>query len=166
MIGVSAAQQSVPPSGSPSSPPAATQPAPKADKMAPRTAGSAQFIGAQQPDQFLASRFKGTEVIGPDSKSIGSVSDILFEKNGTIKAYVVSVGGFLGIGSKEVALAPQSFEVVAGDKSKSESDKLKLSMSAEQLKQAQAFRPYNPPRVTTGAGGPGGTRPMNPAGSK
>jgi sporulation protein YlmC with PRC-barrel domain len=162
MIGVAAAQQGAPPGAGPSTPPPATQATPKTTTPT----GSAQFVSAQQPDQYLMSRFKGTDVVGSDNKSIGSVSDILFDKSGAIKAYIVSVGGFMGIGSKDIAVAPQSFEVVPGDKSRNESDKLKLSMSAEQIKQASAFQPYNPPRATTGAGSPGSPRPTGPAGAR
>jgi sporulation protein YlmC with PRC-barrel domain len=151
MIGAAAAQ-SVNPStpAAPATPPAATSPA--------TTSGSAQFINSQKPDQFLASKFKGTDVIGADNEKIGDVSDILFDKNGKIEAFVVGVGGFLGIGSKDVALAPASFQVVPGDKSKNESDKLRLSMTKDQLKQASNFEPYKEPRTTTGMGGTG-TRP-------
>jgi len=60
---------------------------------------------------------------------IGDVSDILFDKDGKIEAYVVSVGGFLGMGSKDVAIAPTSFDVVPG--SNGSADKLKLSMSKD-----------------------------------
>ena len=86
----------------------------------------AKFVNSQRQDQYLASKFKGTDVIGADDKKIGDVSDILFDKDGKIEAYVVGVGGFLGIGAKDVALAPSAFQVVAGDKSKNESDKLRL----------------------------------------
>ena len=86
---------------------------------------SAKFINSQRQDQFLASKFKGTDVIGSDDKKIGDVSDILFDKDGKIEAYVVGVGGFLGIGAKDVALAPSAFQIVPGDKSKNESDKLR-----------------------------------------
>jgi len=123
------------------------------------SATTAKFINSQRQDQFLASKFKGTDVIGADDKKIGDVSDILFDKDGKIEAYVVGVGGFLGIGSKDVALAPASFQVVPGDKSKNESDKLRLSMTKEQLKEAANFEPYKPPRQTTGMGS-SGTRPM------
>jgi len=119
-------------------------------------------VNAQKPEQYLASRFKGTDVLGQDNSKIGNVSDILFEKDGQIKAYIVSVGGFLGVGSKDVAIAPSSFQVVAGDKSKNESDKLKLSMSQDQLKQAANFEPCNPPRATTGMGGTGSS-PASPS---
>lgn len=173
---------STPPSPAPpaaSSPPAAEKPAAMPDKPAaampdkPATGdkaaaadekGKPKFVESQKPDQWLASKFKGTDVVGDDDKKIGDVSDMLFDKNGKIEAFVVSVGGFLGMGAKEVALAPSSFDVVAG--SNGAADKLKISMTKDQLKEAQNFTPYQPPRpaATTGAGGgspvggAGGTR--------
>src|SRR3954470_12295700 len=128
------------------------------------SATSAKFVNSQRQDQFLASKFKGTDVIGADDKKIGDVSDILFDKDGKIEAYVVGVGGFLGIGSKDVALAPTAFQIVPGDKSKNESDKLRLSMTKDQLKEAANFEPYKEPRQTTGMGGAGTTRPSPAAG--
>jgi sporulation protein YlmC with PRC-barrel domain len=147
---------------SPSPAPAAkstemTQPSSTINTASP-SASSAKFINSQRQDQYLASKFKGTDVIGADDKKIGDVTDILFDKDGKVEAYVVGVGGFLGIGSKEVALAPTAFQAVPGDKSKNESDKLRLSMTKEQLKEAANFEPYKEPRQTTGAG-PGAMRP-------
>ena len=162
MIGAAAAQGITPssPATGPATPPAVT--APSLSNSA-ATTGSAQFVNAQRPDQFLASKFKGTDVIGADNEKIGDVSDILFDKSGKIEAYVVGVGGFLGIGSKDVAIAPSSFQVVAGDKSKNESDKLRLSMTKDQLKQAANFEAYNPPRSTTGSTSAPRTVPATPA---
>ena len=130
-----------------------------ADKSAAKTAaadekGKLKFVDSQQPEQLLASKFKGTNVVGDDNKKIGDVSDILFDKDGKIEAYVVSVGGFLGVGAKEVALAPSSFELMPD--AKGGSPKLKLSSTKDQLKQAENFKAYEPPRsssTTTGAGG-------------
>lgn len=138
----------------PMDPPAATAPAttPGVTATAPG-AGSAQIVNSQKSDQWLASSFKGTDVIGADNEKIGDVSDMLFDKTGKIDAFIVSVGGFLGMGAKDVALAPASFEVVPGDKSKTEADKLRLSMTKDQLKQAANFEPYKEPRTTTGMGG-------------
>jgi sporulation protein YlmC with PRC-barrel domain len=159
-------------SGATSSPPAMQSPAPSdSSKMKPSsTTGAAQstsgakFVTTQSSDQWLASKFKGTDVVGSDDKKIGDVSDILFDKSGKIEAFVISVGGFLGVGSKDVALAPTAFEVVKG--SNGSSDKLKLAMSKDELKTAQNFEPYKAPQATTGAatrpGGMGGTRPTSP----
>jgi sporulation protein YlmC with PRC-barrel domain len=162
-IGAAVAEGTPPRPGSAAPPPAASgsAPAPQASQPSDSAEKSAKFVSSQRPDQFLASSFSGTDVVGADNQKIGNVSDILFEKDGKIQAYVVSVGGFLGIGSKQVALEPGAFEVVPGDKSKNESDKLKLSMTKDQLQQAANFEKYRPPQATTtGAGG--GARP--PAG--
>jgi sporulation protein YlmC with PRC-barrel domain len=135
--------------------------APSTTASAPAGKAEAKFVNSQRQDQYLASKFKGTDVVGTDDKKIGDVSDILFDKDGKIEAYVVGVGGFLGIGAKDVALAPNAFQIVPGDKSKNESDKLRLSMTKDQLKEAANFEPYKAPRSTTGmGGGTGTTRPM------
>jgi sporulation protein YlmC with PRC-barrel domain len=167
MLSTALAQNSAPPSNPPAaSPPAATKglestpPAAAGKDMSkPAAAASAgqQIISSQTPDQMLASKFSGTDVVGADDKKIGDVSDVLFDKDGKILAYVVSIGGFLGIGSKDVALAPSAFELVKG--SQGASDKLRISMSQEQLKQMASFEPYQPPRPTTTGTAPSGTSP-------
>jgi len=141
-------------------------PAAKSSEMtAPvNSTSSAKFINSQRQDQYLASKFKGTDVIGADQQKIGDVSDILFDKDGKIEAYVVGVGGFLGIGAKDVALAPSAFTIVPGDKSKNEADKLKISMTKNQLKEAANFEPYKAPSSTTGMGG-GSTAPYTRPGA-
>lgn len=146
MIGAAAAQSSQP-SGSQSMPSAQDKPATdKATTSAP--AGNAQFINSQSADQMLSSNFIGTDVIGPDNEKIGDVNDVLFTKDGKIVGYIVGVGGFLGIGSKNVALAPSSFQMMpagagttgTGATGASSDDiKLKLNMTKDQLKQAAAF---------------------------
>jgi sporulation protein YlmC with PRC-barrel domain len=153
MIGGAAAEGMSPSSPDASKAPAAQSlPATKSSTETTAPAGSAKFVNSQRQDQFLASKFKGTDVVGSDDKKIGDVSDILFDKDGKIEAYVVGVGGFLGIGSKDVALAPSAFQIVPGDKSKNESDKLRLSMTKDELKQAANFEPYKAPSSTTGMG--------------
>ncbi|WP_162827194.1 PRC-barrel domain-containing protein [Pseudolabrys taiwanensis] len=157
------AQSSSAPSGSTASPPAATTQSAPAGSAA---TGQAQFVSSQTPDQLLATKFKGTDVLGADNQKIGDISDILFDKSGKIDAYVVSVGGFLGMGAKEVALAPSAFQMVPGDNGGD--PKLKTAMTKDQLTNAQAFARYEAPKpaATTGAGGASsgmGTRPATPS---
>jgi sporulation protein YlmC with PRC-barrel domain len=111
------------------------------------TSGTAGVIPAQKSEQWTASKFKGTDVMGSDNQKIGDVSDILFDRDAKIDAYIVSVGGFLGIGSKEVALAPKEFQVVPGDNGSSA--KLKVNMNKEQLQQAANFQYYKEPVTTS-----------------
>jgi hypothetical protein len=120
-------------------------------------------ITEQKPDQLLATKLKGTDVMGSNDEKIGDVSDILFDKDGKVLAYVVGVGGFLGIGAKDVALSPASFQIMpAGDRG---SMKLKLSMTKDELKNAADFKPYKEPSSTTGQSPQTPTRdraPMTP----
>ena len=144
------------------SPPPPANPAPAA---AAQPAGKANFVTAQKPDQWLASKFRGTTVMDADSQKIGTVSDILFDKDGKIEAYVVAVGGFLGMGAKDIALAPTSFEVIPGKNGNA--DILRISLKQEELKTAQNFTPYSPPRpTTTGQGAPGGLNSLSGGGMK
>jgi len=132
-----------------------TQPAPPA-----ATTSKAQVITEQKPDQLLASKLKGTNVIGSNDEKIGDVSDVLFEKDGKVLAYVVGVGGFLGIGAKDVALSPASFQIMpANDK---DSMKLKLAMTKDELKNAAEFKPHKEATTTTGTAPSRDRAPMTP----
>ena len=147
------------PSGTSSTPGASSTPSASATSSTPAS-GSANFVTKQSPDQHLASKFKGTDVIGSNDEKIGDVSDLLFDKENKIVAYIVGVGGFLGIGQKDVAIAPSSFQPAPG---KDPSDvKLRLSMTKDQLKEAPAFEAYQPPRPVSSqnTSGSGSSRPV------
>ncbi len=148
MVGGALAQTNQPADSQPMQP-QATQPTPGASPSSPSTAaGDAKFINSQSGDQWLSSNFIGVDVVGPDNEKIGDVTDILFDKSGNVVGYVVGVGGFLGIGAKNVALAPSSFQVMSnadrgttGTATSASADdvKLKLNMTKDQLKQAATF---------------------------
>src|SRR5262249_17808286 len=91
------------------------QPAAPAAKAEAIPHDTAKFIAAQRTDQWVFSKFKGSEVIGPDNAQVGSVNDMLFDKNGKILGLVVGVGGFLGIGEKNVAIDMSAFQPVPVD---------------------------------------------------
>jgi len=58
-----------------------------------------------EPSKITANDLKSATVYDADNRSIGSVNDIVLTKDGKIDAIVLDVGGFLGIGAKQVALA-------------------------------------------------------------
>jgi sporulation protein YlmC with PRC-barrel domain len=43
-------------------------------------------------------------VYDPSDTKIGEISDVLVNKEGKVDAFIVSVGGFLGVGEKDVAV--------------------------------------------------------------
>src|SRR5262249_24796356 len=80
--------------------------------QADKPADSGKFIASQSTDQWVFSKFKGTDVLGPDNAHIGNVNDMLFDKQGKILGLIVGVGGFLGIGEKNVAIDMSAFQPV------------------------------------------------------
>jgi hypothetical protein len=132
--------------------------------QADKPADSAKFIASQSTDQWVFSKFKGTDVLGPDNAHIGNVNDMLFDKQGKILGLIVGVGGFLGIGEKNVAIDMSAFQPVPASTGSSSSGmatrsedptmvKLKVSWTKDQLKSAPDFQYYKPPSRTSGGGG-------------
>ncbi|QQM32173.1 PRC-barrel domain-containing protein [Martelella lutilitoris] len=50
-------------------------------------------------------------VYGESGDEIGDIGDVILRPQGEVQAYIVDVGGFLGIGEKEVAIASQNLNV-------------------------------------------------------
>ncbi len=53
---------------------------------------------------WRASKLIGVGIYGPDDEKVGDVSEVLVDRKGQMQAIVVGVGGFLGIGEKDVAI--------------------------------------------------------------
>ena len=143
--------------------PGAQEPAatPSASTSAPESAKPG-FIAEQGKDQWLASKnLIGAKVGGPDNATVGSVNDLLMEKNGNIVAAVIGVGGFLGIGSKNVAVPFKSLEL---SRDTDGNDKIAMRFSKEELQNAPDFKALTPPPPKPPvAGGPGS--PSRPGGA-
>jgi sporulation protein YlmC with PRC-barrel domain len=54
---------------------------------------------------WRTSKLVGLNVYNDSNESLGSINDLLADKNGDIKAVVIGVGGFLGVGEHLVAVA-------------------------------------------------------------
>jgi len=66
---------------------------------APAAASDSSF-----QDNWRASKVVGVSVYNENNESLGSISDLLMDKSGNIKAVVIGVGGFLGVGEHLVAI--------------------------------------------------------------
>ncbi len=53
---------------------------------------------------WRASKVVGLKVYNDNDESLGSINDLLMDKGGTVKAAVIGVGGFLGVGEHLVAV--------------------------------------------------------------
>jgi sporulation protein YlmC with PRC-barrel domain len=62
-------------------------------------------------DDMLSSDVVGIDVYDSANKDIGKIQDVAFDSSKAVKGYVVSVGGFLGMGTRYVAVDADSVKV-------------------------------------------------------
>jgi len=122
-----------------------------ADPAAPAT----QTAPAQpvvQSDGFLASDIIGETVYngsGEDAEKIGDVNDIVVAADGNVESVIVGVGGFLGIGEKDVAVNFDEVEWTDRDGDRW----MVVATTKDQLKEQPAFdrTPYEPAQAPVAA---------------
>ncbi|MBU2192684.1 MAG: PRC-barrel domain-containing protein [Alphaproteobacteria bacterium] len=116
-------------------PAATTEPAPMTQDANPAVDANAQV---ERADGHLASNIIGEEVYngtGDDAENIGEVNDIVISADGSIESVVIGVGGFLGIGEKDVAVEYSQLDWAERDGDRW----LVAPMSKEQLESQTAF---------------------------
>jgi hypothetical protein len=153
------AQQPAPNSSAPAASSAASTPD-KGTAAAP-TQQQAGFVQDQNATEWRGSKLIGTSVYGPDNKSIGSIDDVIIASNGSVKAVVVGVGGFLGVGEKDVAIPFHALNVTRKQNSSS-IDKVTVSYDKDQLKSAPKFTYYQASGASTTGASTGSAAPMSP----
>jgi sporulation protein YlmC with PRC-barrel domain len=117
-------------------------------------AGSPQFMTQLPAGSMLMSDFMDGDVVGPDSKDIGDVEDVVLDRNGQVAAVVIEVDE--GMGDRTVALPMSAFQMMpeanttgsvqnagqnAGSSNANRSDEMRLmlNMPLDQLKAAPEF---------------------------
>jgi len=110
---------------------AETQPA-TTDQSA--TQNTEQALAA--PQGFLASNVIGATVYSQDDQSIGDVNDIILSPEGQPSQVIVGVGGFLGMGEKDVVLDMSKLKMAATDNGNL---KIIVQTTPEELKNMPAF---------------------------
>jgi sporulation protein YlmC with PRC-barrel domain len=70
-------------------------------------------IGTGAATLLAASEIKGTKVTNLQNQEIGDIDEMLIEPDtGQVRFAVLSIGGFLGLGSTKVAVPWQAFQIV------------------------------------------------------
>lgn len=84
-----------------------TAPAPTAPNAAPGASGTSATLAPQNQAMrgtWRASKLMGVDIYGPDNEKVGDVTEVLIDSAGKITGVTVGVGGFLGLGTKDVAI--------------------------------------------------------------
>lgn len=96
------------------------------------------FLSVQASNQWLASQLVGLTVIGAGNEKIGSISDLVVDQSGAIQAVVIGVGGFLGIGAKDIAVLLQAMTIVRD----ASGNKASVQLSRQEIELAPSFQRY------------------------
>ncbi|RWL85965.1 MAG: PRC-barrel domain containing protein [Mesorhizobium sp.] len=115
--------------------PAPAQQAPAAETTAPVPRAD----GALMTNIIGESVYNGT---GDDAQNIGKVDDVVFDSSGKAKSAIIGVGGFLGVGKKDVA-----FDYAKLEWAEKNGDRwLVVKSTKDELNALPAFdrKPYDP----------------------
>jgi sporulation protein YlmC with PRC-barrel domain len=95
------------------------------------------FITAQELGQVRVDSVVGKEVVNPQNEEVGEINDLVFDEEGRLVAAVIGVGGFLGLGEKNVAVSWDRIEWTPREDGEVE---LSMPFTREELEQAPEFK--------------------------
>jgi hypothetical protein len=98
--------------------------------------GGGMFANVPATDD-LSSKVVGLEVYNNANQDIGTIKDIAFNAAG-VKAYIVGVGGFLGMGDHYVAVRPSAMALSYNSDNKTW--RAMIDTNADQLKAAPEYK--------------------------
>jgi len=81
-------------------------------------------------------RILGKEVLSAKGEDMGRIVDVLFDEKGTPHAAVIDFGGFLGMGTRKIAISWSALRFDLGEKK----NVIALDLGREQLKAAPEYK--------------------------
>lgn len=76
------------------------------------TASTDSDMKLVDPAGIASDKLIGTDVKVADDTKVGEIGDVIRGQDGTLEAYIIDVGGFLGLGQKPVAISAESVQVM------------------------------------------------------
>jgi hypothetical protein len=123
-------------SGAASTPTTSSDPAPSTGAQAINANSQDGMFTTVPPTDRLSSEVVGLDVYNNANQDIGTIKDIAYS-GANMKAYIVAVGGFLGVGDHYVAVSPSDLKVTYDATTKKWH--ANMDTTADQLKSAPAF---------------------------
>jgi sporulation protein YlmC with PRC-barrel domain len=115
--------------------PALTNPAPAATTPAPKEATNPAPKEMVNASQKLISDIYDQNIYDKNENKIGKIDNLVIDEEGKIGSAIVAVGGFLGIGEKDVAIPFSDIKMV----NRSGKNWLEADRSKDQLAAAPTF---------------------------
>ena len=110
----------------------------QAPQQSPQPSGSAAQILASIPANCVTiTHWYKQNVYDPSDNKIGEIMDVLVDRAGKATALIIGVGGFLGMGEKDVAVPFDAVQVASKDNNKWY---LVMNSNKDALKSAKGFK--------------------------
>jgi sporulation protein YlmC with PRC-barrel domain len=93
----------------------------------------------QDTSQWLGSNLIGAKVVSVAGENIGKVANLILNDDGKVEAVVIRVGGFLGLGGKNVAVTYDSLNIARNRKGDA-IDRITIAATKDDLMRAAAFK--------------------------
>ncbi|MGC1777440.1 MAG: PRC-barrel domain-containing protein [Xanthobacteraceae bacterium] len=124
---------SQPPATPTTSPPPATQASPKPTAPPP---AAVTILNDHEVEGIL-----GREVVGTANEDMGRIVDVLVDRSGQVRAAIIDFGGFLGVGSRKIAVDWNALHFPQPAKSDA---KITLDLGRDQVKAAPEYQEGKP----------------------
>lgn len=88
----------------------------------------------EQPGQIQTNKLIGTNIKNAQNETIGEIKSVALSADGTVDAVIVGVGGFLGVGEREVAIGWKDVHIGDGG------NQVMVDMTKDQLAALPAYQ--------------------------
>ena len=112
---------------------------------APDAEPSVTILGSRQAQSVL-----GKEVRSSANENMGRIVDVIVDRSGRVRAAVIDFGGFLGVGSRKIAV---EWNTLRFDIDSNKRDLITLELTRDQVKAAPEYKDKQPVVVLGAAGG-------------
>lgn len=137
-------------------PPPASSPAPSKPSAQPSAGSNGTPASETSPgtpavviDDKKISTILGKGIRGKDGENMGRIVDVLVSQTGQLRAVVIDFGGFLGVGSRKIAVDWNALRFASAGKP----DQISLDLTKEQVRVAPEYKD-GAPVVILGAPAP------------
>jgi len=94
------------------------------------------FVTAK-PTDVLSYNLIGLSILNGDNTTIGEIKDLIIS-DGQLAGYIISVGGFLGVGEKYVVVSPEAVDITYFDDEKKWS--AVMNSTKDEIQKAPEFK--------------------------
>lgn len=125
--------------------PAGTTPGPPANTPPANTPSPAQstptvtVLGSHEVENIL-----GREVRSASDEDMGHIVDVLVDRTGLVRAAIIDFGGFLGVGSRKIAVEWSALRFSSPERNEPGPGQITLELTRDQVKAAPEYQAGSP----------------------